>query len=224
MATKLEVWNEALRLLGEPALVTLTDDVPSRYVLEEAYPRVVLNGLMRGVWNFAIKTVEIQHNENATPSIGYQFAFDKPDDWLFTNVLSSFPDFQEFVPTLYQNFRDQGGRWHTDTTPLYAEYVSSDFAADENISAWSENFVQFISAQLAFETEERITHSSDLYERLNALTARRLARAKSRDAKDEREHYVRPGSWARAQRGYGFQSNRQRLQSGGQIQLKEGEV
>ena len=224
MATKLEIWNEALRLLGEPTLETLDDEIPVKAVLEEAYPRVVLNALMRGVWNFAIKTVQIQHNATATPSIGFQYAFDKPVDWLFTNVISPYPDLHFFNPTLYNTIKDQAGQWHASTTPIYVEYVSSDFASDANTPFWSENFTQFVSAQLAFETVERITHSTELYDRLDELARRRLARAKSRDAKDEREHYIRPGAWARAQRGFGSRAGRARSEIGGQIQTIEGEI
>lgn len=224
MATRLQLYNRALRHLKEQPLVTVTDDVPARYILDDAFEDVALDCLTRGVWNFALKQVLINEDPSLTPAFGYQFAFAKPTDWLFTNVVSTDPDFNEYLNIDFQGYRDVGNVMSANADMIYVEYASRDFALEANLGSWGESFSQFMPAQLAFETVGPITQSTTLKETMNQIAKKRLGIAKSRDAKDERETQVRTGSWARAQGGYGARTNRQRLQAGTGLQTREGKV
>jgi hypothetical protein len=224
MATKLQIWNQALRLVGAQPLTALTDDVPSRYTLEEAWPDVVEDSLSRGIWNFALKSAEVTADTSATPIVGYAYAIPKPDDWLFTVTVSAFPDLNDYYFSDNGTIKDAGGFWHSDDSPLFVEYASTDLALDANLGMWSKLFCRFVAANLALDIAPRITQSTTDVQILEREVKMRLLRAKSRDARDEKESRVRPGNWVRAQRGYANRLNRERSSVGGAIVTRQGKI
>ncbi len=224
MADRLSIYNEALRLIGEQPLAALTDNVPARYTLDEAWEDVVFDSLSRGIWNFALKTGSFPADSSITPVVGYANAIPKPADWLFTVTVSPFPDLQDFFYTDQQSIKDAGGAWHSDDAPLYVEYASTDLAADTGIAEWSRLYVRLVAANLALDIANRLTQSTTMIQMLEREVKQRLLRAKSRDARDEKEQRVRPGNWVRAQRGYANRLNRERSSVGGQIVTRQGEV
>lgn len=225
MPDKLRIWNEALRLLGEQAITSLTDDAPARFALEEAWPDVVLDSLSRGQFNFALKTVTFSPDNSATPLPGYAFAFAKPDDWIFTIAGSEFPDLRDFyINDDTDVLKDSGGFWHSDSNTLTVEYATTDAAQDTALSTWSELFGRFVAANLALDIAHRLTQSTTIVEGLERKVKQRLLLAKNRDARDEKETRVRPGNWLRAQRGYANRLNRERSAVGGQINLRQGKI
>jgi hypothetical protein len=64
MATKLQIYNAALRHLGDLRLATITDDVEARYELDEVWSRVVEHCFTLGLWNFATRTQQLTANGN----------------------------------------------------------------------------------------------------------------------------------------------------------------
>lgn len=224
MADRLSIYNEALRLIGEQPLSALTDDVPSRYTLDEAWEDVVYDGLSRGIWNFALRTGAFQHDASITPAIGYAYAIPKPDDWLFTVSASEYPDLQDYFPANQEVIKDLNGAWHLDSPTLYVEYATTDAAEDAAISGWSRLFIRFIASSLALDIANRLTQSTTTIQQLTAEVRKRLLLAKSRDARDEKEQRVRPGQWVRSQRGYGARFNRERSSVGGAVVTRQGNV
>lgn len=59
MATKLQIYNEALRHVGDLRLATLTDDVEARYSLDDAWSRAIEKSFTQGLWNFATRTEQL---------------------------------------------------------------------------------------------------------------------------------------------------------------------
>jgi len=84
MATKLGIYNEALRLLGSDSLVALSSDLESELVLDGAFSDVVLDTAEEVPWNFAKKHVPLMPLVGVTPASGMVYVFDKPSDWLAT--------------------------------------------------------------------------------------------------------------------------------------------
>ncbi len=225
MATRLGLYNEAARLIGEQPLATVTDDVPIRYTLDESFDDVVLDGLSRGIWNFALKTATFTSDGSITPLPGYAFAIAKPDDWLATIAASEYRDIRDYYfSETSDQIKDSGGAWHSDSDELTVEYISTDFAEDANLGEWTPLFSRFIAASLALDIANRLTQSSTTVQVIEREVKNRLLRAKSRDARDEKEARVRPGNWIRAQRGYANRLNRQRTAVGGQLNTRQGNV
>jgi hypothetical protein len=50
--------------------------------------------LAKGMWNFAIRSVELHEDEDVEPLFGYQYAFSKPDDWVRTVSINNEATFQ----------------------------------------------------------------------------------------------------------------------------------
>ena len=88
MATKLGLFNSALRELGERKLSGLTEAREPRRVLDDVYDSTLKYCLENGAWNFAIRTIEVLPDAGVSTDFGYENAFTKPTDWLRTVGLS----------------------------------------------------------------------------------------------------------------------------------------
>ena len=225
MATRLTVYNEALRLIGEQPLAAISDDVPSKYSLDESWEDVVLDSLSRGIWNFALKTQTFSPDATVPPLPGYMSGFRKPDDWLFTVAASEVPDLRDYYFSDQDGIlKDSGGFWYTDTGTVTIEFASTDSAEDAGLANWPPLFARLVAANLALDVANRLTQSNTIIQSLEVEVKKRLLRAKSRDARDEKEARVRPGNWVRAQRGYANRLNRERSSVGGQLVTRQGRV
>src|SRR5437879_3641683 len=97
MTTKLIVYQEALRLLGEHDIAATSDDVEARYVLDGAWDRVILYCLAQGWWRFAFFTASTAAGaSSAVP--GYTNSFSKPASWLRTHSVGVINATTRFVP------------------------------------------------------------------------------------------------------------------------------
>lgn len=194
MADRLSIYRGALRLLGPSNLASLTEDIPDKRALDAAWQDSVTSMLERGMWNFAIRTVELSVDENVEPLFGFQHAFSKPADWVRTVSISEYADFHEGL----RRFEDETQYWHCDPEKLYVRYVSNDEAYGWNIGAWRQHFADALSAYLAFQCGLPISadkgNRNDLYQLFKEL----LADAKTKDAVDERVRDKPPGRLTRS--------------------------
>jgi hypothetical protein len=61
MATRLKLMQNACMALKQAPLLTVTDDVAIRYDLDIVYDDSIQGCLEEGYWNFAMRTVSIDH-------------------------------------------------------------------------------------------------------------------------------------------------------------------
>lgn len=195
-ATKLGIYNDACRAIGDIRLATLTDDVEARYALDDAWDDAVEFVFTEGLWNFAIKTVKISYNSGLTPIPGFSFAFDKPNGWMRTITISTTSLFD-----IEANYRDEGGKLYANFEDLYIRYLSSALANDSGIASWPPAFARTVAAYLAMECAERISGSAEKKAQLSDVYKDTLQSAKNKDALDQPKIYPRPGSWLRGMRG-----------------------
>lgn len=198
MADRLSIYKGALRLLGPSELASLTEDRPERHKLDDAWQSAVERMLSRGLWNFAIRTVEIGYAEDVEPLFGFQHAFDKPTDWIRTVSIAPTANFLEGI----QNYEDETRYWHTDFETIYVRYVSNDDAYGWNVGAWREPFAEALEAYLAYTCGLPISadkgNRNDLYQLYKGL----LKDAKALDAVDEKVDTYPPGRWTRSRNSY----------------------
>lgn len=202
--TKLSLYNKALRHLGERKLASLTEDREARRYLDDEYPDIVLGALRSGLWNFAMRAIQIDADGATVPSFGYQSAFEKPCDWVRTAWISTS---ETFDPPL-RNYRDQEGYWLANADTLYARYVSKDLGGD--LSRWPADFAEYVGVKLATTIAPRITQSESLTEALEKREKLYWKRAQANDAMDEPPLPWPLGTWttSRIRRGYvGYYSN-----------------
>ena len=196
--TKLDLYNKALKHLGERKLASLTEDQETRRYLDDEYDSALRYCGRQGFWNFALRAQKIDHSTETTPAFGYLFAFEKPADCLkVMNVSSS----ESFSPTL-RDFRDQTEFWLANIDPLYVLFASSNKTIDPAL--FPEDYAEYVGAYLGLQILPRITQkSADEIQAFEKRVARFLAVARANDAVDQGPAQRPYGSWvtSRSTRG-----------------------
>lgn len=182
MADRLAIYRAACRLLGEQRVASLTEISPTRIALDDAWRETGDWLLARGLWNFAIRTVELSQDDDIEPLFGYQYAFSKPEDWVRTASIADEGTFREGL----LQYEDEANYWYADCDPLYVRYVSDDDEYGWNVGAWRQPFAKAFATRLAFESGLPITGDKSNRNDMEALAERRLREAKTLDAVDER--------------------------------------
>lgn len=194
MATKLGLYNAALRELGERKLSGLTEAREPRRVLDDVYDSTLKFCLESGAWNFAIRTVELEYDTGVSVAFGYQYAFTKPTDWLRTVALSSS---DRLTPPLIE-YLDEKGYWWADVNPLYVRYVSNDASYGLDLTAWPESFTRYVELALAHRAAQGVTGSESTAERVKKDLDKAEKNAKARDAMNDPPAFMPSGSWVRS--------------------------
>src|ERR1700719_3233868 len=91
MTSQLFIYNKALGYLGERRLATLADPREPRRVLDDYWSDALQYTLIQGLWEFAMRTVQIDASATVIPAFGWNFAFNYPTDWIRTRVVSTSP-------------------------------------------------------------------------------------------------------------------------------------
>lgn len=196
MASKIDIYNRALYHLGERKLSGLTENREPRRALDDHWSSGVGYCLESGLWNFAIRAMEVNSSASVTPDFGYTFAFQKPDDWVRTASLS---DNERFDPPL-MNYRDEVGFWWADSDPLYVTFVSNDTGYGFDLGNWSESFSEYVAVHLARKICKRITNGADMEAGLRKEEINCKREAISRDAMNESSKFAPLGTWVTARR------------------------
>lgn len=199
-ADQFDLYNAALVLCRKPRLGALSDDVESRYRLDEVWFRG--NGaaqycLEQGLWNFAIRTSQLNSDPELATTFGYQFGFEKPVDWIRTAGVAQDPYFR--LPL--DQVTDEAGFLFADLDPLYFRYVSSDAEYGGNPGIWPETFRRWAEAYLAQEAIGSMTTDAKLIDFVFKLAEKRRDDALSKAAMNESAAFLPVGTWVRARWG-----------------------
>jgi hypothetical protein len=198
VASKLALFNEALRHLGERKLATLTDNIEPRRVLDDIYDAAIIKRCLEaGQWDFATRSVSLTYNPSITPSFGLQYAFDKPTDYVRLCAIS---ESAYLEPTLHR-YREEGGVWLADIDTIYVAYVSTDSQYGGDLSLWPESFVQLVAIAMALAAAPRLTQSEAKVERLEKAFKKARSEAASKDAMNSAAKTVPAGAWVSARLG-----------------------
>src|SRR5258708_823139 len=122
MTDKLSLYNGALtEFLGERKLANLTENREPRRVLDEIWDGGALRYcLEQGLWNFAMRTIQLTYSPSVEPDFGFRYAFDKPTDWVRTAALCV----DEFFRCPLLQYNDEAGFWFADIDTIYVRYIS----------------------------------------------------------------------------------------------------
>jgi hypothetical protein len=210
MATQLTLYNNALLLLGERPLASLTENREARRLLDTVWARpVVRECLERGQWRFAMRTVELSYSPSVEPPFGYTYAFDKPEDLIRTTAVCQ----DEYLRVPLLEYQVEGIYWYANLDTIYVRYVSDDTSFGGDLSSWPANFTRFVEATMADAICERITQNKEDWKAVRFKLKDALTIAKSTDAMEEATQFLPAGSWTRARRGdeRGDRGNKSRL-------------
>jgi hypothetical protein len=192
MATKLALYNLALMHLGQRKLASVSEDQEGRYYLDEVYDDSLEFCLRQGLWNFAMRAVEM--DSTLTPTFHYAYGFEKPTDWVKTYLVS---DNESFDPPLL-DYQDQGVYWLANVDPLYIRFVSTTAGTD--VSLFPTDYGDYVAAFLASRIFKRITGNGEdeLTNFENRKVRKALRRAIANDAMDQAPGFAPTGSWVRS--------------------------
>lgn len=200
MATKLGLYNAALTEIGDRTLASLSENREPRRVLDTIYDDVVTDCLEAGQWNFAIRTVKLEADDDITPVFGQPLVFDKPDDWVRTVALSA----DAFFSAPLMTYGDEAGIWTADVEPLYVRYISNDGSWGGDVARWPRSFTRLVELSLALRAVERLTQNASKAEMLARAVRQARREALNRDAMNEASPRFAPaGAWTRARIGAG---------------------
>jgi hypothetical protein len=213
MASRLGIYNAALRHLGERRLASLTEDREPRYLLDEVYSDVANYCLEQGFWNFAMRAVQLSSSSTIEPGFGFLYAFEKPADMVRPYEMSAFP---EMRPPLL-NIREETTYWAADWTTIYIRYVSSGADYGMNLAAWPSSFRLYVELFLAWS----VAHSLTSYGREDLMkeVARALKDARTKDALREPPGFPPLGTWGMSRLGSNSNRWRTRGPIGGSIDV-----
>jgi hypothetical protein len=195
--TQLALYNQALRLVGETQLTSLTANRPERYALDAIWDEdPVKQMLEEAQWTFATRTLEWNYDASVTSDYGFLYAFTKPSNYVRTAAICS----DEYFSEPLTNFSDENGYWFCDYETIYIKYVSDAPQFGRDYSLWTELFRNCVASKMAKELAYSLTKSESLIDRLNREHLKYVKDAKSLDAVNQPTRFMPAGSWTRARR------------------------
>lgn len=206
MATdKISLYNIGLRFIGERSLASVAEDREPRHLLDEVYDAgdgAIKYFLEQGLWNFAMRAVQIDKSASISPSFGYQNAFDVPTDFVRLASISA----GEYFTEPLTRYEKEQAYIYADVDPIYMRYVSNDSSYGNDLSLWPETFTLWAGAWLGMQIAPRLKNDLDL-QHLEKRVKRLLVDARSKDAQEEPTRFPALSSWNRARFG-GSRSDR----------------
>jgi hypothetical protein len=197
MATKLALYNEALRLLGERRLASVTEARDHRYHLDDAYETATAYCLEQGFWNHAMRAAQVDASGSITPEFGFRYAFERPTDWVRSYIISPTAD----LLTWLDPFNDEAAVWWANQDPIWAKWVSNDSAYGMNLGNWPQSYAFYVAARLALMAGPSIGASDEKIGKVEKAEKRARLDARTKDAMAEPPRYPPQGSWVRARFG-----------------------
>jgi len=211
MPSKLSIYNGALTILGERKLADLTENREPRHKLDTIWDNEFVDRILQyGQWNFAQRTVELEYSPSINPSFGYQYAFDKPTDFIRTLGLCH----DEYFTMPITRYSDESQWIFTDSQIIYLKYVSNDSQWGQDYSLWPPNFTEFAEHYLAYKVAPTIAGMNFNERELERKQKTLLLEAKSTDAMEQPAKFAPRGDWARSRQGFrssGERGNRSKL-------------
>jgi hypothetical protein len=197
-ASKLSIYQGACQICGDRKVVSLTENRSIRKELDLVFDRDgILTCLQAGLWNFATRSVQLDYSPSVEPAMGFQYAFNQPEDFLRT--VGMFQD--EFFNVPLLRYQTDSNYWFSDLQTLYLRYVSDDVDFGMDYSKWPENFTRYVEHYFAFSICDRVTASQSKKDDIGKDLQRWKKMAASTDAMEEPTRFLPPGSWTTARRG-----------------------
>jgi hypothetical protein len=197
--TRIKLYREALRLIKERTLSTVSDNVASRRALDEAYDDALDFCLEQGLWNHAARTVAIEDDGSIDPNFGYTHVHEKPEDFVRLMAISSSGD---LLTHPLEDYMIEGNYIHSNTDPLYIQYVSNGASYGLDLTLWPQTFAKAVAAYLALDVGPTLTSASDKdIQRWQQDFTRKLRDARSKDAMSQASRRLPPGRLSQARAG-----------------------
>lgn len=175
-ATKTRLYNDAARLLADARLALITDDVETRYALDDAWDGAVAFVLGQAAWRFAVERALLGPGIVDIPEYTHSYGF--PTNWLRTHKLILVAADGRECPV---DVRERTAGIFANVANLTIEYISTDYL-DPETTTWPEHFSKTLAAYLAFCVAERVTGEPNASTRMSQVFSQHLSEARRLEA------------------------------------------
>jgi hypothetical protein len=187
----LNIYNDALLIMGLDKITDANDDSQRRSVLDTAIDADLVEAALEDIgWHWALKSVKSEHNPSLETDWGWARAHDKPADLHRLEGVY----YDEYFQRPLKTYLDEGEVFFTDEDFIFIQYVSSNFHNDPD--GWSPSFRRLIGARLAKDTYLVLSPKS--MNRVESEFKERESAAKSIDAMQSPPRLIAEGSWVRS--------------------------
>ena len=163
MASKIDLVSNALVLIGDSPLTSLTGSSRAQEVANKLYDNIVQNELTKFRWGFARKKAQISLTTDVPVDDEYRSIYQLPTDRLF--IIKIYPN---------QNYQLYGDKLYANTSDaLYVDYI---YNVPE--SEWPVYFAKMIEYALARDFAASIRDSDSARQTMSAeyVNQARMAR------------------------------------------------
>ena len=163
MASKIDLISNALILIGDLPINTLTGNSRAQVVAANLYDNIVKNELSKHRWGFARRKAQLSLLVDTPIDSDYSNAYQLPTDMIALVKLNPSLDYQIFGDKVYINF----------SQAMYCDYI-----ADVAESEWPVYFSKMIEYALARDFASSIRDSAASADRMGQeyVNASRMAR------------------------------------------------
>lgn len=194
-ADYLNIYNDALLLLGLEQIASTADNSVRRTVLDTAMNTGLVEEILEDTgWQFGKTTEKLEYNPGIEPAFGYNRAFDKPSNLLRINGIYH----DEYFQSPVDYYIDEGDYFFADLDELYIEYISRAFLTTP--AQWPMYFRKLVAAALAQLAGPSIPGAN--IENAMIQYDRRKKSAVSNNAIAGPPRKIRQGSWTSSVLGY----------------------
>lgn len=197
--TRLNLYNNALRICGDRSLASLSEEREPRRLLDGVWDDGWVDTCLEaGFWKFAMKTQRFDFETSVTPEFGYRRAFLKPDDWIRPYAVCTDEYFRE--PLL--RYQDETDYIFSDLDEIFVRFVSNATTHGADLSVWTGAFADYAAAYGASKIIHKLTADNEKVQALlkprTGILAQNLQTARSLDAMNDPTRFPPPGGWVRA--------------------------
>lgn len=200
MPSKLSLYNEACRIIGERKLASLTEARKARYDLDTVWDAGGVKACLElSRWNFARRTARLDYSASVAPTFGFRRAFQHPEDWVRTVSIAVDESFSNVLTSLH--YRDEASHWFCDFDVLYVSYVSDDDAYGMDLSKWSQSFFDTVALHFADKICMSVSKDKELSDTVFRRANKARVDARGIDAQNGPTEVQPIGAWSRARIG-----------------------
>lgn len=194
MASKTEIANVALVLIGGTRITSFTDGSKNADTLNDIYEDLRRN-LLAFPWNFASTRVELAQLVN-DPAFEYEHAYGLPADWLYTVSVHD-NDAGAGSIVFKEEQQDSQNVLLANEEKVFLRYTRDE----QDVNLWSSNFKRAVSTALARDLAIPIANSNTLHAIMEARATRALSKAQATDAITSFPERRPRGTWVSSRGG-----------------------
>jgi hypothetical protein len=199
VTTKLKLYNKALKHLSTVRLANLTENNKARFELDAVYDDTLQACLEKGLWKHAKRTVMMEADTDTEQNFGYAYAYPFPSDYVRTFAFCD----DENLTHEVEEYLEENNVWYTNSAVVYLSYVSNGPTYGLDLGKYTENYAEYVGAQLALDSSLPITRDKVTRNDLLTISSNFLKISKRLDAVDEPIKRQPQGRLVSARSGFG---------------------